>query len=298
MKKMKKLFILSGMLLFAGTLFLSSCSKDEDVKPGNPTMSFLVENGYISENTTASYNDTLRFMVYNVYNGTDMLTHFKASMNTFAVIDSTISEKNFTIEIIRNKNVEETEVWKFETTDNAGHTVNFSITITGDFGPIKSYTDILLGAQDNPTIESFVSYSNNTFTKYFQADAFNHQADIDMFCFFENTPDHPNMMTLAAPGSNITGIFTGATAPENYTMKNVTFYVQTTLTALEFDAVENDAKILSVFDPENKYKKANQLDAGDVVAFWLQSGKYGLLKVTDVQGTEDGTLEFDVKIQE
>jgi hypothetical protein len=295
---MKKLFILPGMLLFAGLVFLSSCSDDEDKKPGDPTMSLLIENGYISENTTAGYGDTLRFLIYNVYNGTDMLTHFKVSINDFTTIDSTISIKNFTIEIITTKTIEPSEVWKFEITDNAGNKTDYSITITGDFGPIYTYTNVMVGAQDNPTVESFISYSNDTVTKYFQADAFDHQADIDMFCFFENTPEHPNMMTLAAPGSNITGIFTGATAPDNYTIKNVTFYVQTTMTALEFDAIENDARVLAAFDPENKYKKANKLDPGDVVAFWLQSGRYGLLKVTNVAGTENGTLRFDVKIQE
>jgi hypothetical protein len=295
---MKKLVILSGMLLFTGLLFLSSCSKDEDVKPGDPSMSILVENGFISADTSVKYNDTLRFMVYNIYNGTDLLTKFTARLNGNAVIDSTINEKSFTIEIVTNKTIEDEEVWKFEVTDNAGNKSAFSITVTGDFGPIKTYPNITLGAQDNPSVESFASYSNDTCTKYFQAEAFNHQADIDMFCFFENTPEHPNMMTLAAPGSNITGIFTGATAPENYTTKNITFYVQTTMTALEFDAVENDAKVLAAFDQENKYKKANKLDPGDVVAFWLQSGKYGLLKITAVAGTEDGTLKFDVKIQQ
>jgi hypothetical protein len=295
---MKKLIILSGMLLLAGTLFLSSCSKDEDEKPGNPTMSFLVEDGYVSENTVAGFGDTLRFMVYIVYNGTDALTHFKASMNGFVEIDSAINKTSFTIEITRNKTVEAAEVWKFELTDNAGNKTDYSLTVTGNFGPIFSYSGILLGAQDNPSVESFLSYSNDTFTKYFQADAFNHQADIDMFLFFENTPEHPNMMTLAAPGSNISGIFTGATAPENYTTKNVTFYCQTTMTATEFDAIENDAMILAAFDQENKYKKANKLDPGDVVAFWLQSGRYGLVKITNTAGAESGQIEFDVKIQE
>lgn len=286
------------MLLLAGSLFLTSCSKDEEEKPGNPTMSFLVEDGYVSGNTNAGYGDTLRFMVYNVYNGTDVLTHFKASRNDSILIDSTINKTNFTIEIIENKTVDASEVWKFEVTDNAGNKTDYTLTVTGVFGPIYTYEGILLGAQDNPSVESFLSYSNDTFTKYFQAEAFNHQEDIDMFLFFENTPEHPNMMTLAAPGSNISGIFTGATAPENYTVKNVTFYCQTTLTAAEFDAVTNDAMILASFDQENKYKKANKLDPGDVVAFWLQSGRYGLLKVTNTAGEESGQLEFDVKIQE
>jgi hypothetical protein len=295
---MKKLIYLTGIMLIAGSLFMISCSDDEEDKPGNPTMSLLVEDGYISANTTAEYDDTLRFMVYNFSNGTDLLSNFTATMNGDQLIDSTFEKTSFSIEIMAQKTVLDEEVWKFETTDKAGHIQSFSLTVTGNFGPIITHSDILLGAQDNPTTESFLSYSNGTFTKYFQAQAFEHQADIDMFLFFENTPEHPNMMTLAAPGSNISGIFTGETAPQNYTTINVTFYCQTTMTAAEFDAVENDAMILAAFDMENKYKKANKLDPGDVVSFWLQSGKYGLLKVTATEGVETGTLTFDVKIQE
>jgi hypothetical protein len=105
------------------------------------------------------------------------------------------------------------------------------------------------------------------------------------------------MMALAAPGSNIKEIFTGATAPEFYATKNVTFFTKTTLTAAQFEAVQNDAVIRASFDPNNKFKKAKLLTVGDVYAFKLQSGKYGLYKVTAVEGTEDGTLQIAVKIQ-
>jgi hypothetical protein len=105
------------------------------------------------------------------------------------------------------------------------------------------------------------------------------------------------MMTLASPGSNITGIFTGTTSPENYTIKNVTFFVKTTLTAAQFDAITTDEAILSAFDNDNKFKKAKQLAVGEVYAIKVQSGKYGMFKVTNVTGTETGKLEFTLKMQ-
>jgi hypothetical protein len=295
---MKKLIYLSGIMLIAGSLFMISCSDDEEDKPGNPTMSLLVEDGYISANTTAKYDDTLRFMVYNFSNGTDLLSNFTATVNGDQLVDSTFEKTSFSIEIIAQKTVLDEEVWKFETTDKAGHIVSFSVTVTGDFGPIITHTDILLGAQDNPTTESFLSYSNGTFTKYFQAQAFEHQADIDMFCFYEDTPEHQNFMSLAAPGTNISGIFTGTTAPEYYTTKDTTYFVATNLTVLDFESITNDARIIEAYDFENDYRKASKLDPGDILAFRLQSGRYGLLNVTAVEGTEDGTLKFDVKIQE
>jgi hypothetical protein len=154
---------------------------------------------------------------------------------------------------------------------------------------------LLLGAQDNPTDPSFLSTSDGV--RYMQAQAFENQAKIDLFCFYENTASHQNMMTLASPGSNITGIFTGTTSPENYTVKNVTFFVKTTLTAAQFDAITTDEAILSAFDNDNKFKKAKQLAVGEVYAIKVQSGKYGMFKVTNVTGTETGKLEFTLKMQ-
>jgi hypothetical protein len=294
---MKKLFILSGIFLLIGILELMSCSK-EDEKTASPTIAFYDETGFISQDTVAKYNDTLRFKVYSIYNGTDKLEKFVVRMNGYLFIDSAINASSFSIDIVANKTIEDVEVWKFETTDNAGHKTDFEITITGLFGPIKSYKDILLGAQDNPSIESFVSYSNDTVTKYFQTAAYIHQAAIDMFCFYEDIPDHQNFMTLAAPGSNISGIFTGMTSPENYSIKNTTYFVLTTLSVLEFESIENDARVIDAFVTGNKILMANQLNPEDIYAFLLESGKYGLLKVTAVEGAEAGTLKFDVKIQE
>jgi hypothetical protein len=75
------------------------------------------------------------------------------------------------------------------------------------------------------------------------------------------------------------------------------FFVLTPLSVLEFESIENDARVIAAFDPENIDNMANTLEVGDVYAFLLQSGKYGLLNVTAVEGTEAGTLKFDVKIQ-
>ncbi|MFH1118579.1 MAG: hypothetical protein V1775_02065 [Bacteroidota bacterium] len=114
-----------------------------------------------------------------------------------------------------------------------------------------------------------------------------------MFCFFEDA----NMMALASPGTGITGVFTGATSPEFYTIKNQTWFVKTTLTAAQFDAVQNDGIVLDSFDTENDFRKAKLLTAGDVYCFKLQNGKYGLLKVIEVTGAATGTLEIAIKVQ-
>jgi len=292
MKKITTLFI----ILLAGSTIFTGCKKDE-TSVVLPTITLKAGTGYISANTQAAYGDTLNFGITAKANGTDNLVKFTVYVNEQKLLDSTINTQNFTFDFYSLKSVLNSEVWKFVTKDIAGNEATGSVTITGNFGKINTYAGLTLGAQNNTTIESFLSFNNNTNTKYFQAAAFANQADIDMFCFYENSATHQNFMTLAAPGSNITGIFTGSTAPDFYTTKNVTYFVKTALTTAEFDAVANDAIVINSFDPANKFKKAKTLTVGDVYAFMLQSGKYGLLKVTGVTGVEDGSLQMDVKIQ-
>ena len=105
------------------------------------------------------------------------------------------------------------------------------------------------------------------------------------------------MMSLGSPGSNITGIFEGASSPDNYTTKNLTRFFKTELTAAQFDAIQNDAVIIDAYNADESRKKASVLTAGDVYAIKIQSGLYGLIKVIAVSGEETGTLEIAVKIQ-
>ncbi|MFZ4771477.1 MAG: hypothetical protein ACOYLO_14940 [Ferruginibacter sp.] len=292
---MKKLISILSLVIILASFFVAGCSKNEDPIP--PTITFKQDAGYVSANTTANYGDTLNFGITAKSNGTDNLAKFQIFANGQQMLDSTINTTTFALDVTTVKAILDKEVWKFVTTDIAGNSKTDSIVITGTFGEILTYSSKTLGAQSNTTEKGFISYSNSTATQYTQDEAFNHQADIDMFCFYENTATSVNMMTLAAPGSNIKGIFTGATSVELYTVKNITFYVKTTLTAAQFDAVANDAVIRASFDPTKQFKKAKLLTAGDVYSFKLQSGKYGLLKVIAVAGAEAGTLQIAVKIQ-
>lgn len=292
---MKKNHISLLFALIAG-LLISSCTKDDD-EPVLPTVAFNQTAGYITGNTTAAYGDTLNFGIILQSNGADNLVKFEIKANDQVLVDSTINTASFVFNFYAIKSIADTEVWAFTATDIAGNKKTETITITGNFGAINSYTTILFGAQDNAAVESFLSLSNNQAVKYFQANAFQNQDKIDIFCFYEDTPTHQNYMSLGSPGSNITGVFTGATSPDNYTTKNLTRFYKTTLTAAQFDAIQNDAVILANYNADESRKKASVLTAGDVYAIKIQSGLYGLIKVIAVTGTETGTLEIAVKIQ-
>ncbi len=292
---MKKLIVLCGLAFLSGLIF-SSCAKEED-EPVPPTIAFNQQDGYITGNTTAAFGDTLWFGIILQGNGTDKIVKFEVKANGLSLVDSTINTQSFTFDFYTTKSTADQDIWSFTATDIAGNKKEETITITGNFGQINSYTTILVGAQDNVATESFLSFSNNQATKYFQAQAFLNQDKIDVFCFFENTPEHPNMMSMGSPGSNITGVFTGASSPDNYTTKNLTRFYKTTLTAAQFDAVQNDAVILEAFNTDEARKKASVLAAGEVYAIQISSGLTGLIKVIAVDGETTGTLEMAVKIQ-
>jgi len=292
---MKKLFPIFSLVILSITLITTSCTKEED--PALPLITFSSASGYVSTHTGAKFGDTLRFNVTAQSNGISNLVKFQVLASGQQVLDSTINKPTFTIDLKIVKGISDKEVWKFVTTDIAGNTKADSIVITGNFGEILTHSSVILGAQNNTVEKSFISFSAGAATLYLQAAAFGNQSAIDMFCFYENTASNANMMSLAAPGSNIKGIFTGTTSPDLYATKNVTFFVKTTLTAAQFDAVKNDAVVLASFNPKNQFKKAKVLTAGDVYAFKLQSGKCGLYKVVATEGTESGTLKMDVKIQ-
>lgn len=288
----KKTFMFVAAIALIAVLF-TSCSKDEEVL-GGPTVTFITTAGYTSADATMLYQDTVMVGITAISNGSDNIKQVKISANEELLKDTAVSQPQFELSINIIKGVSATETWKFEVIDVAGHSTIKTLVLSR-VNQINSYNVLLLGAQDNPTDPSFLSTSDGV--RYMQAQAFENQAKIDLFCFYENTTSHQNMMTLASPGSNITGIFTGTTAPENYTIKNVTFFVKTTLTAAQFDAITTDEAILSAFDNDNKFKKAKQLAVGEVYAIKVQSGKYGMFKVTNVTGTETGTLEFTLKMQ-
>jgi len=290
---MKKHLFFAFMMLVSASMFFASCSKDDDKSA--PTLSFKTGTGYTSANATVNYNDTVKIGILATSNGSDNIVKFVLKADDQVIMDSTLNAIQVSLDFSIVKGASASETWKFTVTDAAGKITESSIVLSRPSTEITTYNAVKLGAQDNTTDPSFFSTSDGS--TYFQGDAYNNQAKIDMFCFYENTTSHQNFTTLGAPGSNITGIFTGGTAPDNYDVKNVTYFVKTILTPAQFDAVTNDEGILQSFDPSNQFKKAKNLQTGDVWAFKTQSGKFGLLKVTSVVPETNGSLEMAVKIQ-
>ena len=98
-------------------------------------------------------------------------------------------------------------------------------TVTSDpvITPKPTSTTVTMGAQFNTTYGGF--YSVGTKTSYTMNSAFQNQSAIDLLCFYEAASG--NNITVASPGSNITGIFTGTSSVENWTTKKTTRFTKT-----------------------------------------------------------------------
>jgi hypothetical protein len=155
-----------------------------------------------------------------------------------------------------------------------------------------AYVNVMLGAQDSST-PGFYSVDKN---KVYTLDAaFNDQASIDMFCFYEESTG--NNIALASPGTGITGIFTGTSSVENWTTTDTTFFCATTLTPDQFNAITtSDSLIVTSFDPTTARKKAKDLQVDDIYSIKIQSGDYGLLMVTAVTQGANGSVDFQLKM--
>jgi len=153
------------------------------------------------------------------------------------------------------------------------------------------FKTVILGAQANTDIDGF--YSFNEEETYTMEEASANQTTIDLLCFYE---EGKNDITLSSPGANITDIFTGDNAPENWTTQDTTYFFQlesTVFTVAQFDALsEDDAVIETLYNEEEGRRKAKLLQANDIYAFQTEDNYYGILKVNSVTDGEEGSVEF------
>jgi hypothetical protein len=175
--------------------------------------------------------------------------------------------------------------------------VTLSFTVTTAAGQIVSYNDVLLGSHNNATLGS--SFASIDGIAYGLADAKANSSKIDFVYFYGAT----NQATIAAPNEVILDqVFTTASAPSTWTVKNATKMKKSSLTAAQFDAVANDAAIIA--DATGLTASyVNTLAVGDVITFETAStsanaSKKGMLKITQITGTDAGTIKFSVKVQD
>jgi len=267
----------------------------------SPSIDFNQSPGYIYTDVTLQPNENFKVGILAGQNSTsgEILQELYVSRTSNYVImwDTTIDFNDPTINIDMNfaaLSIEAIETILFRVKDADGETAEKSLEITTDQvgGAIFSYTQKTLGSNQSTTGSFFASLDG---TVYSLTDAKLNADKVDFLYFYSNL----HTATIAAPDDDIAGIVYSdpSSGLQTWSVLNATRFTTTSLTATDFDNILNDLAIIAVAQNAGE-TKINNLNFGDVIAFMTDSGKMGLIKVTEIVTGSDGTISFDVIVQE
>lgn len=283
------------LLLVVAISCTFSCKKEEKT-PVNPILNLSNETGFVFSDTTFDVGTSYKIKVICNNNNGSNLTNLEVKLNdTINVLNFGLNAPYLEKEVTITKTAEEVDNVEIIIRNFDGLTATKTLKITKKSSPYKEITfveNITIGAQNNSTIGAFLNAQTGNI--YTQDDAFNNQSLIDILYYF-NAQD---LNCLSSPGGNITGIFTGSTSPENWNIKNTTYYSRNpiNITNDEFNNCNNDSLIIAHIFTDGG-RKAKSLTINQFWAFQTQSGKYGIMKINSVSGENTGTINISYKIQ-
>lgn len=289
---MKRLLFVLGVFGLIATF--KSC-KEESLEKVKPTIRFAVESGFISVDTVLSLSQTVKIKVFATSEGSSItLFNFKIyEGDNVTSVDSGLNANAFYKEISLTKGLATQERWVFKVRNKDLQWDSISLTIGlkpgWQFGPITAVSGIHLGAQQNGVSGSFYSISQNSV--YTLSTGANASNLIDLCYYYDNTGD---LNTLASPGANILSTIFDFTS---WPVRNEARFVQTTLTAADFDNCHNDSLIIAnTFVYQSGKRKCKIIAPGQVYSF-IRGDYKGLIKFTQVDGAESGDMTMDLKFQ-
>ena len=286
------------VLILAGLMTLVSCKdKEEDYYP--PTLQFDDSPSMVCTDTVLSAGDNFTCGVNAT--GKDLTNFYIRAIvdgQQQTVFDTGIHTSSLQWSRSFVKGLGEEEVWSFTVTDKEGNSDSKTFTITLDtlsnFGPVTSYQDINLGAQNNAAVGGFYSIQDNAVHSLTACDNDpDLQARIDILYYYYGD----DKSVIASPGANIEdGVFAGNL--DSWTNINTTRYYKTYLTISDFNAITNDSTILANYVEGEGKRKAKKLKVDDIYTFKTNDEKLGIILVKNVNGQDAGDIKFDLKIQQ
>jgi len=289
------------LILVVFCLFLFfSCKKNEENTTG-PFIQFKTGGQYISSDTSILIGKNFTVGI-TASKGDANITNFVIKLDngtTQTYLDSGLNSATFSLDKILTKGVSQNEAWTFIVRDKNGKTASLSFIITADsssvYGPVVTYSSVVLGAQNNISTGSFFDIKNNIV--YTLSHAYSVQDSVELCYYYDFLQGENNV--IASPGANIdASVYTGQYALANWTVKNETRYLITTLTGTDFNNITTDSLLIAEYNQPLAKRKAKNLVAGDIYSFKTAKGKFGLFKVLNVNGTDAGTVEVMIKMQE
>jgi hypothetical protein len=295
----KRAFHIISVVFVTLIVLFYSCKKQEETSVG-PSLHFKTDSGFVHNDTAILIGKSFTVGIV-ASSGDANITNFMIKVNTGSTqtyLDSGLNSAGFSIDKILSKGVSKSETWKFIMRDKSGKSASATIHINADsnsvYGPVITIPSIILGAQNNTAIGSFLDIRNEAV--YNLAQAFTLQDSIDVCYYYDFLQGENNV--IASPNANIdASVFTGQYGLANWTIRNETRYLQTTITDADFNGLANDSLLIATYNFPLSKRKAKNLAAGDIYSFKTSKGKYGLFRVMNVTGTDSGTVEIKIKMQ-
>lgn len=283
------------IILFS--IAFASCTRDESDNMNLPVLELKTDSIYVSSDTSIAEGSQLLIGIKAWADKGDNICNLLITSNdSMRLLDYGFNASQIDKDVIINKSSDSIQRIKITIRNTNGLSISKQIVLTKNgsaYKPVIFYPQIILGGQNNQLVGSFFSLNNGLI--YNQNDAFQNQSLINLLYFY-----HPlEFNTLASPGANLTEIYQGLNSPEFWTIKNTTYFSRNIINIpiSSFDSAVNDSIIIAnIFT--NGGRKAKGLVANQIWAFQSNLGKFGLIKIIEVNGQENGTLKIAVKMQQ
>ena len=306
-QKMKKISaFLTGLTLLASVF--TGCKKDDEVKLEDPTIT--LDGIGVSADVTKETGEVIRFKIL-VNKGADgknidMFVSKSTSSLTGTPFTSThtkINNASFPLDtLITLPSAAQTIDYEFTATTTDGKTATRKIKVTVNLpsGPVapKSFSSVTFSNDNGFLATSVASATQGTDSSIAKGNSSN--VDITYF-YSSSTTFHSFISPLTRKGTN----YQGTAAYQSWGAVQ-TIWKTTTLTATDFDAVDDQTTLaghftngtLAVYPSNTDGERigGNDFAVGKVFAFKnASSGKYGLVKIVGV--TSGGGATVAIKVE-
>lgn len=291
---MKKLNLLLSMFLLTGAVLLTSCGKDEDKTDPGPALTLKSGDNYTSADKTIQVNTNLLVGITAAKSPVSgqKLTRFRLS-NISNNVSATVFDTLFSLDSYNwERSIPFNSVGSarllFELWDNAGVKVEkgFDVTIEDPGMQVNKYTSISLGSLNDAF---YSSTENNVYLLSQLTNTPANQSKIDLIFFKYDTANN----TIASPADELSNMVTELQLIL-WTNKNQTVFNTTTITAAQFDAIDQTFQF-PAFNLNAQSSRVTNLQVGQVILFKTQANKLGLIKVVNFNTTD--RMEMDIVIQ-
>jgi len=285
------LYLIVALFIFA------SCEKETQTQLP-PSIQLIQKPGNVSSDTTFAFGDLMTFTI-QATGGSANLTNLYVirdgdRMIQTRALDTSMNIFNFEINKSFTKNLADWEIFTFVIRDKNRLSDSVSIFIhrdtTADFGPIRFLESEILSAQNMGIPGSFFSFVDGVLDLN---QAMQKQEFIDLLYYYYGEDEN----VIASPGANVeSGVFEGDL--QDWTIRRTTRFIELDLPAEEFYAAENDSLLVVSYIEGSGKRKAKNLTSGKIFSFKTQDSKFGIFRVLEVEGSDAGTIKYDIKIQD